>query len=122
MYESHTVPEFIKTIGIFHAFEVYDINWFSETSCSTFISQLFLEIYKANEGEVTVDEPRALVLSSKFLLILQPEKKQTTAGDYYILTAVIPLNNLKNVYKKILQAGIITIEWFQTKEVIFRTY
>jgi hypothetical protein len=76
-----------------------------------------LEAYKAREGEVTADETRVLVLASRFLLIFVPEKKQTTAGDYYILNAIIPLNNLKSVYKKIVQMDIVILEWGQAKEV-----
>jgi len=78
---------------------------------------LSIETYKATEGEITADETCVLVLASKFLLILLPEKKQTTAGDYYILNTVIPLNNLKSVHRKILQMGIITLKWNQSKEV-----
>eukprot|EP00826_Nyctotherus_ovalis_P001779 TRINITY_DN10315_c0_g1_i6.p2 TRINITY_DN10315_c0_g1~~TRINITY_DN10315_c0_g1_i6.p2 ORF type:complete len:232 (+),score=78.51 TRINITY_DN10315_c0_g1_i6:561-1256(+) len=105
----------MRAMGIFHALEVYDINWFSETSCS-FPLCVYVESYKGKEGEATADEPRVVVLASKFLLVFQPEKKQTTAGDYYILTTVISLVNLRSMRKRIAQPGIITLEWMQIKE------
>lgn len=109
----------MRTVGVFHALEVYDINWFRETSCSS-LHCIYIESYKGKEGEMTADEPRVVVLASKFLLVFQPEKKQTTAGDYYVLTTVISLTNLRSVRKKITQSGIITLEWVQIKEVCSR--
>eukprot|EP00826_Nyctotherus_ovalis_P001778 TRINITY_DN10315_c0_g1_i4.p3 TRINITY_DN10315_c0_g1~~TRINITY_DN10315_c0_g1_i4.p3 ORF type:complete len:103 (+),score=24.73 TRINITY_DN10315_c0_g1_i4:341-649(+) len=83
----------MRAMGIFHALEVYDINWFSETSCS-FPLCVYVESYKGKEGEATADEPRVVVLASKFLLVFQPEKKQTTAGDLSTRAFLMSLSHL----------------------------
>ena len=68
--------------------------------------------------ESGLEESRVLILTDSFLLIFQPEHKQTEPGDYCILSASIGINHIKSIQKQISEMGHLTINWIQSQEVL----
>eukprot|EP00826_Nyctotherus_ovalis_P016848 TRINITY_DN14912_c0_g2_i3.p1 TRINITY_DN14912_c0_g2~~TRINITY_DN14912_c0_g2_i3.p1 ORF type:complete len:106 (-),score=6.99 TRINITY_DN14912_c0_g2_i3:485-802(-) len=78
-----------------------------------------IESFKANEesfADTGVEESRIVILSDDFLLVFEPEQKQTPAADYAVLNCCIRLSSIKMLERKPRAPELMAISW-ESKEV-----
>lgn len=92
------------------------MHWFNATQCSKGMHKLGLELYKCKEeslADTGVEEPKIIVLSDAFLLVFEPEQKQSTAGDYCTLQFCFSLNQVLRIQRNLKKPSLVTIRWAQ---------
>ena len=76
-----------------------------------------IEIFKCREeslADTGIEEGRIAVLTDSFLLLFEPEQKQTTAGDYARLTFSLNIANTVLIRRNLKLKDVIRIRWIQS--------
>lgn len=74
------------------------------------------EVYKCKEESVAdtgVEEPRVVVVSDTFLLMFEPEEKQSTAGDYCVLQLCLSLSQVLTFQHNLKSPSIVRFRFAQ---------